>query len=91
MQPKKGLELRQIGNRYVIVKVCDDLVNMTDVFTLNRTAARLWQRMAEGGFTAGQLARWLCDTYDVAPDRAQADVKRQLDEWKNYGLLEEKD
>lgn len=89
MRLKEGLELRQIGNRYVIVKVCDGLANMTDVFTLNRTAARLWQRMGEGSFTAEELAGWLCDIYDVASDVAQADVNRQLDEWRNYGLLED--
>lgn len=88
MRPKKGLELRQIGNRYIIVKVCDDLVNMTDVFTLNRTAAKLWQRMGEGRFTAEELVQWLCDAYDVDPDVAQADINRQLAEWEDYGLLD---
>lgn len=88
MRPKKGLELRQIGNRYIIVKVCDDLVNMTDVFTLNRTAAKLWQRMGEGSFTAEELAQWLCDAYDVDSDVAQADINRQLAEWEDYGLLD---
>lgn len=88
MRPKKGLELRQIGNRYIIVKVCDDLVNMTDVFTLNRTAAKLWQRMGEGCFTAEELVQWLCEAYDVDPDVAQADINRQLAEWEDYGLLD---
>ena len=61
IEPKDGLRLRKIGSRYMIVEACNGNVNMTDVFSLNETAARLWQRINEGKFTPEELAGWLCD------------------------------
>lgn len=88
MRQKEGLQLRQVGRRYMIVDVRSDKVNMSDVFSLNETAADLWKRMGEGDFTVEELAAWLCDTYEVEPKTALKDVTSQLEEWKKYGLVE---
>ena len=45
MKLQPNLQLRKIGNKYMIVSTASGNVNMTDVFTLNETAARLWQLM----------------------------------------------
>ena len=65
VKPKAGLQLRKIGSQYMIVKVCDGNVNMSDVFTLNETAARLWEKMAGEDCTPEELAGWLCEEYEV--------------------------
>lgn len=65
----------------------DDTVNLTNVFTLNSTAARLWE-LAEGrDFTAETLAAGLCGEYAVNGDTVLKDVRRQLDEWAAFGLI----
>lgn len=87
VKPKAGLQLRKIGSQYMIVKVCDGNVNMSDVFTLNETAARLWEKMAGEDCTPEGLAGWLCEEYEVDGPTAVKDIERQLDEWKRYGLL----
>lgn len=87
IEPKDGLRLRKIGSRYMIVEACNENVNMTDVFSLNETAARLWQRINEGKFTPEELAGWLCGEYDTDKDTALTDVQRQLEEWKAFGLI----
>ncbi|EIY26936.1 PqqD family protein [Phocaeicola dorei] len=87
IEPKDGLRLRKIGSRYMIVEACNGNVNMTDVFSLNETAARLWQRINEGKLTPEELAGWLCDEYDTDRDTALTDVQRQLEEWKAFGLI----
>lgn len=87
MRIKKSLILRKIGNKYILVEVCDENVNMTDVFSMNATAAELWKRMGEGDFSIHELAEWMCNRYDVTMDVATADIERQLDEWKSFGLL----
>ena len=77
MRQKEGLQLRQVGRRYMIVDVRSDKVNMSDVFSLNETAADLWKRMGEGDFTVEELAAWLCDTYEVDPETYLKDVTVQ--------------
>lgn len=87
IEPKLGLQLRKIGNKYMIVEVCNENVNMTDVFSLNETAARLWQRINEGKYASEELVDWLCGEYDTDKDTALRDIERQLEEWKKFGLI----
>ncbi len=88
IHPKEGLQLRKIKDRYMIVVASDGNVNMSDVYSLNRTAADLWQQICNGEYSAEELAEWLSDTYPVEPSKALRDVERQLSEWKSYGLLD---
>ena len=86
--PKSGLKLRRIGNRHMIVEVSDSCVNLTNVYSLNGTAAAT-SRSCEHGEdpTAVELAEGLCKTYDVEYGRALRDVERQIEEWEKMGLL----
>lgn len=88
IHPKSGLLLRKIGNQYMIVEACAGNVNMSNVYSMNRTAAQLWERLAAGGQTAAQLAEWLAAVYGLDAAVASRDVSRQLAEWRNYGLID---
>ena len=61
MKLQPNLQLRKIGNKYMIVSTASGNVNMTDVFTLNETAARLWQLMEGKDITPKELAVLLCN------------------------------
>lgn len=89
MRQKKGLQLKRIGSKYMIVNVVQNEVNLTDVFTLNESAAWLWQQTEGKEMVPEVLAEALCDRYEVEKEMALRDVTRQLEEWKGYGLLEE--
>jgi hypothetical protein len=84
---KSNLKLRKIGNKYIIVEVCDEHINMSDVYSMNRTAANIWERINKGGCTFKQLVEWICDTYDVSNDTAANDLEKLLEEWKSFGLI----
>ncbi len=88
MKPKSNLQLRKIGQQYLIVEASAERVNMSNVYTLNETAAGIWQQLVAGRTAVADLAAWLCSVYDVTPEQAQADVQRQLDEWQSCGLIE---
>lgn len=72
----------------MIVNIGTDQVNLTDVFTLNETAAQLWEHIGENEFSCEELADWLCSEYEVERDVALRDVQRQVAEWKTFGLAE---
>lgn len=89
MRLNEDLKLRQIGPYYMIVKTSGERTDMTDVFSLNETAAWLWKRAEGRDFTAADLAQWLCDEYDVTMEVALRDVRKMLREWQEGGLLSE--
>ncbi len=86
--PKADLTIRKVGSRYMIVDASDSCVNLTDVYSLNETAARIWEMICKGeAQTPEKLAEGLCREYEVEYGHALHDVERQLDEWEKMGLL----
>lgn len=86
--PKSDLKLRRIGGKYMIVEASDSCVNLTNVYSMNETAAWLWEVLCrKDGHTPEELAEELCKTYNVEYGRALHDVEHQLAEWENMGLL----
>ena len=87
VRPKRNLQLRKIQNQYMIVEASAVNVNMSNVYSLNKTAADLWEMISPGERTVEELIEWLCSNYDVEADIAKADVERQLAEWREFGLI----
>lgn len=88
MIPKSNLTLRKIGSKYMIVESAGNCVNLTNVYSLNETAAWLWEAVCRGGArTPEALAKELCAAYEVEYECALRDVERQLKEWEEMGLL----
>lgn len=71
----------------MIVEACDGNTNMSNVYSLNHTAARLWEQIVSGDYTLQDLAEWLSGVYDIDLVTALNDVEKQLAEWKSYGLI----
>ena len=84
---KNGLKLRKLGSKYMVVDTCAKNVNLSNVFTLNETAAQLWMQLEHHDATAEELADRLCEEYDVDRGTALSDVERQLSEWREFGLI----
>ena len=62
-------------------------------FTLNATAMQLWLAVFERGASLEQDAERMVALYGEGPSRAQveADCRGMLGEWREAGLVEEKD
>lgn len=86
--PKPGLQLRRIGQQYMIVEVSAGNANMSNVYSLNRTAARLWELLSAKDSTPAELADELAEFYGIDSDTALRDVERQLKLWREFGLIE---
>ena len=87
MKLKENLKLRQVGNRYMIVDAVGQNVNLTNVYTLNATAAWVWELAAQGDFTEESLISALCENFEVATELATKDIRALLETWKKYNLL----
>lgn len=85
--PRPNLQLRKMGKHYMIVQTLDGTANLTNVFTLNESAAHLWQCLCSGSKSATQLADHLAAIYGNDSRVVLPDVERQLAEWQSYGLI----
>lgn len=88
MKTNSNVKLRKIGNRFMIVADSDNETSKTQVYELNESAARLWQMMSGKDLSADELTECFCEEFDVAKDVAHADIERQLEDWKRFGLVE---
>lgn len=88
MKTNSNIKLRKIGSRFMIVADSDNETSKTHVYELNESAARLWQMMSGKDLSADELTECFCEVFDVAKDVAHADIERQLEEWKRFGLVE---
>ena len=68
LRPKAGFRLRKIGRQYMIVDVSDENVNLCKVYSLNDTAARIWEQLENGNFTEAELTTWFGQVYDFDTD-----------------------
>lgn len=86
MKLNEALVLRQVGGEYMIVNPFTDTVDMTQVYSLNDTAAWLWQQLEGKDFTVQEVADLLCSEYEVDKETALADAEELCTQWKESGM-----
>lgn len=87
MTLKPDIKLRKVGDKFMLADVSDDNADITDVYTMNETAAFIWNSAAIYGTDPDVLAKLLCEEYDVDLRTAKNDVRALLDIWSRNGLL----
>ena len=88
MKRRTNLTLRRMGRRYMMVNAASAAQDTADVYTLNETADSLWERLGDDEISLPSLATWLAGEYGIAYDDALADVTTQVQEWREFGLIE---
>ena len=89
MKLNDKLVLRQVAGEYMIVNPFSDTVDMTQVYSLNETAAWLWQQLEGKEFTVADMVQTLCQEYEVDEDTATADLTELSQQWLQAGLATE--
>ena len=87
MKINPELTLREMAGEYIIVNPFSDTVDMTQIYTMNETAAWLWQQMEGKEFTAEDIAEALCEEYEVDKETALIDANELCTEWRKAGFL----
>ena len=90
MKLNKDLVLREVGGEYMIVNPFSDTVDMTQVYSLNETAAWLWQQMEGKEFTVADMVAVLQEEYEVDEETATADLTELTQQWIAAGLAQER-
>jgi len=88
MKLRSDLVLRTIGSDHLIVDPSQDMVDLSTVYTLNSSAAWLWEQLKGKEFNIDSIVELLCENYDVNADQAKSDAEILLQDFQKQGLLE---
>lgn len=88
MRLRNDLILRKMGDEYVIVDPSQDVVDMSKVFTLNETAAFLWNELKGIDFDTEVLADIIVRNYEVDFSQAIVDASILVENFTKEDLLE---
>lgn len=91
MRIKKHLILRQVGKKHVIIDPGTGIVDLTHVYTLNSTAAWLWDQLKGINFTVETIVTLLKSNYKISSQVARRDAEMLLSNLKSNHLLEEEE
>ncbi|WP_286883687.1 MULTISPECIES: PqqD family protein [Sphingobacterium] len=88
MKLRSDLVLRTIGSDHLIVDPSQDMVDLSTVYTLNSSAAWLWEQLKGKEFTSNTIVDLLFENYDVDIEKAKSDAEILLQDFQKQGLLE---
>lgn len=80
--------MRTIGSDHLIVDPSQDMVDLSTVYTLNSSAAWLWEQLKGKEFNIDGIVELLFENYDVDIDQAKSDAETLLQDFQKQGLLE---
>ncbi|MDQ1148168.1 hypothetical protein QE382_000152 [Sphingobacterium zeae] len=89
MKLRSDLILRTIGSDHLIVDPSQDMVDFSTVYTLNSSAAWLWEELKGKDFDTDTIVELLLENYEVSKDQAASDAAVLLQDFQKQGLLEE--
>lgn len=89
MKLKENLNVRKIGDEYMMVSDSGSGLDYTRVISLNESAAYLVQEVNQKEFTKEQWITLLMNKYNVDEEQATADVQLLIDKFSKEGLFDE--
>lgn len=87
MKLRNDLTLRKIGSEYLIVEPGKGKTDLTNVYSLNWTAAWLWDELQGKDFTVEDVANILIEEYKVDPRTAYIDGDKILTSFRSQNLI----
>ncbi len=87
MKLRNDLQLRKLGNDFIIIDPGQDMIDMSKVFTLNETAAFLWEELQGKEFPEETVSQILLENYDVQEEIALNDAKKLIQTFVKGGLI----
>ncbi len=83
----KSLTLKKIGRSFMLVENDGRELNMTNVYSMNSTAAWLWNQIDTPFDSVEAIAEDMCGEFDIDLPTAVKDITSQLALWRELGLI----
>lgn len=74
-----AMVFRKIGAEYILVPVRQGVGDLESIYTLNETAARIWE-LLDGTAKGAEIRDKMTQEFDVTPEEAEKDLVHHLKE-----------
>lgn len=88
MRMKKGLILKNVANKWIVVPVGEKAVQFNGLLTLNESGKLIFEQLQENDVTIEILTKTMMDYYDIDRDTARQDVIMFINKLKEKNLIE---
>ena len=82
----KDIVSRSIADESVLVPIKNNIGDLESIFTLNSTAARIWE-LIDGKLSLAQIKDILCSEYEVESVVIESDIFEFIDSALEAGLI----
>lgn len=79
---------RKSGEEYILVPITDNVANMEAVYTMNETAAFVWDNI-DGETTLEEIARVMSGEFETDIDTAMNDIVELVNDLKKHNIVSE--
>lgn len=86
MKIKEGFVVRDIMGQCVVVATGEASENFAGMIKLNDTGKDIWEAVSAGKSEA-EIVEQIVNDYDVERDRAEASVKKFIDDMREKGFI----
>lgn len=80
---KNNHSSQKIGEEIVIVPIVNDIAQMTDLYTLNETAAFIWENI-DGNNHLHDILQLMIESFDISEQDAQIDLFSFMEEINTF-------
>ncbi len=95
MRTKTGFRLQEICGQHVLIAEGIENLDFSNIVSMNETAATMWNGVQGKDFTVEDMANILTENYQIDEntplpmDRALADAKTIVEQWRKAEILAE--
>jgi hypothetical protein len=80
---------RKIGDEFVLVPIRQDVGDLESIYTLNETAALIWE-LINGKLKVSEIKESLLEAFEVEPEQAEKDLMEHLQQLEGIkAIIEE--
>jgi hypothetical protein len=87
MKIKGNINIRKIGDEYLLILNDGNNVDYTRMVSMNGSAAFLLQQTGKEEFTVDQWAALLMEKYEIDYERASTDAEVLIDKLRQAGVV----
>lgn len=79
---------RKSGKEYILVPITDNVANMEAVYTMNETAAFIWDCI-DNARSAEEIASLVSEEYEIDKESALSDVLELAEDLEKHNIVRE--
>ncbi|MBI4621093.1 MAG: PqqD family protein [Desulfobacterales bacterium] len=79
---------RKIADEFILVPIRQNVGDMESIYTLNETAARIWE-LIDGGTKVRKIKEKIIEEFEVTPEEAEKDIIEHLQQLEGIKAIVE--